>query len=69
MNQDSWCTVERSSSQDWTRAERKHHKNTFESKVLKPDSNADSSTNRLHYFQVDGPNHKERRHFSSKCKL
>lgn len=68
MNQDSWCTVERSASQDWTRAERKHNKNAFESKVFKSDSNSDASTNRLQDFQAEGPSHRERRHFPAKCK-
>ena len=66
MNQDSWCTVERTASQDWTRAERKHSKHAFDSKVF--ESITELSTNRVKTFQADDRNHSERRHFYNKCK-
>lgn len=62
MNQDSWCAVEKSASQDWERAERKHHKNAFNSKVLKTDSKA-KGVDRITNWTADSPSHKERHHF------
>ena len=67
MDKESWCTVERISSQDWTRTERKHCKNAFDSKVFKSDL-AENKTDRLTSFKPDDPSHKERRHFKDKCK-
>ena len=68
MDKESWCTVERISSQDWTRAERKHCKNAFDSNVLKSDSATENRTERLTSFKADDTSHKERRHFINKCK-
>ena len=68
MDKESWCTVERIASQDWTRAERKHNKHGFDSTVFKPDSNSENKqTERLTTFDAADPSHKERRHFRDKC--
>jgi len=66
MDKESWCTVERISSQDWTRAERKHCKNTFDSKVFRSDGE-NKAAERLTSFKADDTSHKERRHFVNKC--
>ena len=68
MDTESWCTVERDSSQDWTKAERKHVKNAFESHVFKQTVSTNESNPRLEKFDIPDPKHKERRHFPDKCK-
>lgn len=64
MNVESWCTVERIASQGWTRAERKHNPNAFNSSVFKPDEKKQSD--RLLDLRSEDVAHKEKRHFSDK---
>ncbi|XP_057303442.1 protein SPATA45 homolog [Hydractinia symbiolongicarpus] len=67
MDQESWCTVERTASQDWIRAERKHYNKAFDSKVFKQDTMSESKqAARLTNFNAADPSHRERRHFRDK---
>ena len=68
MDKESWCTVEMTASQDWTRAERKHNKHAFDSKVFKSDLAGNKSERLTEFKPVDNTTHKERRHFTDKCK-
>lgn len=72
MNTESWCTVEKTSSQDWTRAQRTHYNHAFESSVFSELQRQGHNLARVD-FQTDISNipHKEKRHFSqdSSCNL
>ena len=66
MNTESWCKVESRSSENWTRANRKHYSKALESKVFK--EGPDDSEGRLQ-FPKKKETHRERRHFPEKCEL
>ena len=68
MNVESWCTVELSSNQDWTRANRKHNPNAFASTVFKGHS-IKREESRLDFGAAAKPEKlAERRHFPQQCK-
>lgn len=69
MNSESWCIVERSSKEHWTRSERRHSDSILKSTVFEDkDKNlfcencASSSTNCSNAI-------KRKKHFPQKCKL
>nr|A7RHB3.2 RecName: Full=Protein SPATA45 homolog [Nematostella vectensis] len=65
MNIESWCTVELNSKQDWTRADRKHDPNGFNSSVFKGASNQHQESS-LDFATAEPEFHRERRHFPEK---
>ncbi len=67
MNTESWCTVERSSSQDWKRAERGHFDGAFKSTVFKQSQASQEDRFSSGQNQVQNSKHRERRHFKDKC--
>ena len=68
MNVESWCTVELSSKQDWTRSNRKHNPNAFASTVFKGQATKQEES-RLDFNSAAKPEKlAERRHFSQQCK-
>ena len=62
MNGESWCTAECTASQGPERAERKHYKHAFDSKIFKQNG-AIHNQPRLTEFKVPDTKHRERRHF------
>eukprot|EP00794_Sanderia_malayensis_P007834 gene7834-8684_t len=66
MNVESWCTVERSSSQDWKRAERGHFDGAFRSSVLKPTKACQEDRFSAGQGQLQDSKHREKRHFKDK---
>lgn len=66
MNVESWCAVECTSSQNWTRPDRKHYDKAFKSRVFSEEQIQDEGRVQ---FQHKIEAHKERRHFPEKRKL
>lgn len=69
MNTESWCQVEGSSNQQWTRATRRHDPQAFHSKVFGRDG-PDSSEGRVDWEMGKRPARQklaQRKHFPEKC--
>ena len=72
MNTESWCQVEGSSNQQWTRATRKHYEHALKSSVFEEKSN--KLEGRMGWAKESKPGKPElhelakRRHFEQKCK-
>ena len=73
MNIESWCQVEGSSNQQWTRATRRHYEHALKSSVFK-ENMAKTSEGRMAWAKETKPDKLElhelakRRHFQQKCK-
>ena len=63
---ESWCAVEQSQYQDFSRAERKHSKDAFKSTVFNNVGSQPESEQRC-TFEVNDKTHKERRHFDDRA--
>ena len=70
MNTESWCTVEKTASQDWKRSQRSHYSNSFQSSVFSQQPGGANGMSRLD-FETDQVNipHKHKRHFSEQHSL
>ena len=74
MNTESWCQVEGSSNQQWTRATRRHYEHALKSSVFE-ENTAKTSEGRMAWAKETKPDKLElhelakRRHFKQKCKL
>ena len=69
MNIESWCQVEGSSNQQWTRATRRHSDGAFKSSVFDQER-AGSSEGRLDWSTAKTPSqskHAEKKHFQQSC--
>jgi hypothetical protein len=72
MNTESWCQVEGSSNQQWTRATRRHYEDALKSSVF--EKTAKTSEGRMGWAKETKPDKLElhelakRRHFQQKCK-
>ena len=69
MNTESWCQVEGSSNQQWTRSTRRHNPQAFQSKVFGRDG-PDSSEGRVDWDMGNRPARQklaQRKHFPEKC--
>lgn len=74
MNTESWCKIERSPKQEWTRAERRHNNDILRSSVFK-DTSGNSYTSKLQLndsttrpMRQDIDTLTKRRHYQQKCK-
>ena len=71
MNIESWCTVERNSNAEWTRVERKHHNNAFNSTVFDSSEAERYAMGRVEWSMAEKPDNtklRKKRHFQQKCK-
>ncbi len=68
MNTESWCQVESSSKEKWTRTERRHDENAFKSTVFdarsesKPEGRSTSKPKETELDKLA-----RRKHFKQKC--
>ena len=70
MDVESWCAVERSSNQNWTRSNRKHNKDALKSTVFSQEIS--SAEDRVNWSSADKPDNEKlakRKHFPQKSKL
>ena len=73
MNTESWCQVEGSCNQQWTRATRRHYEHALKSSVFE-ENTAKTSEGRMAWAKETRPDKLElnelakRRHFKQKCK-
>jgi len=67
MNIESWCTVELSSNQSWTRKNMRHYPDAFKSTVFSPDATQPVEEEK-EKVKLDLDKLAKRKHFPQKCK-
>ena len=69
MNIESWCQVEGSSNQKWTRATRRHYEQSLQSSVFQEE--VGSGEGRVDWSTAEKPQQEKlarKKHFQQKCK-
>ena len=70
MNVESWCQVEGSSNQQWTRSTRKHYEHALKSTVFQQQVSQEEG--RVDWSMAEKPGQEKlakKKHFSQKCKI